>query len=96
MNDPMGAIVLLDPRKRDRFLHPASRIIETCELLHRTYHKNPVKRDVFAEYEAIAAWSTVTCCYSGIEQAMKCLLKMAGLYKKNSINTIILANFSRI
>ena len=78
----MAAIVLLDPHKRDRFLHPASRNIKTYRLLHRTYHKNPVKRDMFAEYEAIAAWSTVTCCYSGIEQAMKCLLKMAGLYSK--------------
>lgn len=70
--DPMDDIALLKPYKCDRFIHPATRIIEACELLYRTYHKNPVKRDIFAEYEAIAAWSTVTCCYSGIEQAMKC------------------------
>lgn len=82
MNDPMDAIVLLEPRKCDQFLHPATRIMDTCELLHRTYQMNPVKPDLSAEYEGIAAWSMVTCCYSGIEQAMKCLLKMAGLYRK--------------
>ena len=79
----MDAIALLKPCKCDQFIHPASRIIEAREPLHCIYHKNPVKRDIFAEYEAIAAWSTVTCCYSGIEQAMKCLLKMAGLYRED-------------
>ena len=78
----MDAIALLEPRKCDQFIHPATRIMDACELLHRTYHKNPVKPDLSAEYEGIAAWSTVTCCYSGIEQAMKCLLKMAGLYRR--------------
>ena len=82
MNNPMGDIALLDPCKCDQFIHPATRIMDACELLHRTYHKNPVKRDMFAEYEALAAWSTVTCCYSGIEQAMKVSPENAGLYRK--------------
>ena len=35
---------------------------------------------MFAEFTAVSAWSIVTCCYSGIEQAMKCLLQMRGTY----------------
>ena len=47
---------------------------------HRSFHEHPIQRDFFAEAEAIAAWNSVTCSYSGIEQAMKCLLKMRGTY----------------
>ena len=79
----MDSIALLEPRSRDQFLYPATRIIHASVLLHRNYHEHPVKPDLLAEYEGIAAWNTVTCCYSGIEQAMKCLLKMAGHYRES-------------
>ena len=55
-------------------------IMAARKWCHRSYHEHPIQRDFFAEAEAIAAWNSVTCCYSGIEQAMKCLLQMRGTY----------------
>ena len=43
---------------------------------HRFWHENPFHRDLFPEHEAAAVWGTVTLSYSGMEQAMKCLLRM--------------------
>ena len=82
MNDGMDKIALLDSCRREEFNRPASRLIETQNMQHRTYHERPIQRDMIAEYDAIAAWGTVTCCYSGIEQAMKCLLEMRGAFKR--------------
>ena len=82
MNDGMDKIAPLDSCRREEFNRPASRLIETQNMQHRTYHESPIQRDMIAEYDAIAAWSTVTCCYSGIEQAMKCLLEMRGAFKR--------------
>ncbi len=80
MNYGMDRIAPLDSCLRRKFTRPAHRLIEAGEKQHRSFHERRIQRDMFAEYEAIAAWGTVTCCYSGIEQAMKCLLKMQGVY----------------
>ena len=84
MNDGMDKIAPLDSCRREEFNRPASRLIETQNMQHRAYHERPIQRDMIAEYDAIAAWGTVTCCYSGIEQAMKCLLQMRGTYVDKS------------
>ena len=76
----MNKITPLDSCKRKSFIHPAHRLISAQEQQYRSYHDHPIQRDFFAEEEAVAAWSTVTCSYSGIEQAMKCLLQMRGTY----------------
>ena len=84
MNDGMDKITPLDSCRMEEFSRPASRLIEARVKQHRSYHERPIQRDMFAEYDAIAAWSTVTCCYSGIEQAMKCLLQMRDAYIEKS------------
>ena len=76
----MNDIIPLDSLGREKFFRPANRLIEAQRKQYRSYHEHPIQRDMFAEYDAIAAWGTVTCCYSGIEQAMKCLLQMRGAY----------------
>ena len=76
MKNVLNIITPLDTCGRKEFISPVSRLIHAQESQHRCYHEHPVKQDIFAESTAIAAWSTVTCAYSGIEQAMKCLLKM--------------------
>ena len=80
MNDGMNNITPLDSCKRELFIRPVHRLISAQKRQYRSYHEHPIQRDFFAETEAIAAWSTVTCSYSGIEQAMKCLLQMRGTY----------------
>lgn len=80
VDNVMDDITRLDDGRRTKFRHPAHRIMAARELMHRTYHRDPVRPDFSAEYEAIAAWSTVTCCYSGIEHAIKSLLQMQGTY----------------
>ncbi len=80
MNDWMNNITTLDSCKRKAFRHPAHRLISALRRQYRYYHEHPVQRDFSAEAEAVAAWSTVTCSYSGVEQAMKCLLQIQGTY----------------
>ena len=80
MNDCMDSLKPLDSDQKKLFGHPAHRLISARETLHRSYHDHPVQRDMFAETEAVAAWSIVTLSYSGIEQTMKCLLKMQGVF----------------
>ena len=80
MNYSMDRIEPLDSCHREKFIHPVHRLIEAREKQHHSFHERRIQRDIFAESDAIAAWGTVTCCYSGIEQAMKCLLKMRGAY----------------
>lgn len=76
----MRDIMPLDSLGKERYFGPAGRLIEAQHKQYRSYHERPIQRDMVAEYDAIAAWGTVTCCYSGIEQAMKCLLQMRGAY----------------
>ena len=80
MENGMDRITLLDEDRRDKFTRPVARIGEAQRLQSRLYHDRPVQRDMFAEYDGIAAWGTVTACYLGIEQAMKCLLQMRDAY----------------
>ncbi|MDE0142397.1 MAG: hypothetical protein OXI80_03630 [Caldilineaceae bacterium] len=80
MTSSMDRIAPLDSCLKKEFARPAHRLIEAWEKQHRFFHERRIQRDLFAEYEAITAWGTVTCCYSGIEQAMKCLLQMRGAY----------------
>lgn len=84
MNDGMNKITPLDSLRKNEFQPPVRRLIQAQQRQHRSYHGHPVQQDMFAESNAIAAWSTVTCSYSGIEQAMKCLLRMRDIkYPKN-------------
>lgn len=80
MNDTMNSITPLDPCRKKKFLRPAGRLIDARIRLHSFYHEHPIQSDFIPEAEAIAAWSIVSCSYSGIEQAMKCLLKMQDIY----------------
>ncbi len=84
MSDGMKKIQPLDSLGKEEFFRPASRLIEAQYKQYRSYHERPIQRDMFAEYDAIAAWSTVTCCYSGIEQSMKCLLEMRGIIDRKT------------
>ncbi len=67
--------------QNDEFLRPFARIYAAWSLENQRYQENPPQLDLFSESTAVAVWSIVTCCYSGIEQAMKCLLQMRGTYK---------------
>ena len=80
----MKKIAPLDSLGKEEFFRPASRLIEAQCKQYRSYHEHPFQQDMFAEYDAIAAWGTVTSCYSGIEQAMKCLLQMRDAYIEKS------------
>ena len=82
VSDGMKKIQPLDSLGKEEFFRPASRLIEAQYKQYRSYHERPIQRDMFADYDAIAAWGTVTCCYSGIEQAMKCLLQLRGAFKR--------------
>jgi len=75
----------LDSYRREKFIGSAPRLIEAQHKQSRSYHEHPIQRDMFAEYDAIAAWGIVTSCYSGIEQAMKCLLQMRDAYIDKSL-----------
>ena len=80
MNDGMTGITPLDSVKKKSFLRLAHRLILAHRQIDRSFHARPIQQDVFAEVDAIIAWSVVTCSYSGIEQTMKCLLQMQGNY----------------
>ena len=80
MNNVMDNVKPLDSCGKNEFRHSALRLIGAQRELHQTYHGQPDKRDIIPDYNAVVAWSTVTCAYSGIEQAMKCLLQMRGTY----------------
>ena len=79
----MNKIMPLDSLGKEKFFGPAGRLIEAQHKQYRSYHEHPIQRDMVAEYDAIAAWGTVTCCYSGIEQSMKCLLKMRNSFERS-------------
>ena len=49
-------------------------IQEACRITRDLVARNPVKPDVFRDYEALQAWPLATALYSGIEQALKRLL----------------------
>ena len=85
MNYGMDRICRLDADQKKIFLHPVNRLNKARIWLHDRYHERPIQQDVFPEADAIIAWTTVTCCYSGIEQAMKCLLRMRGAYVDKGI-----------
>ena len=85
MNDSMGRIAALDSCRKEKFTRPVLRLIEAQGKLHSSHHEHPIQRDMFAEYDAIAAWGVVTLCYSGIEQAMKCLLQMREAFIEKSL-----------
>ena len=80
MHYKLDNIRQLDTSQRKIFLNPTNRIIRARMLTHDRYHEHSVQRDIIAEFEALVAWEAITCSYSGIEQAMKCLLKMRGTY----------------
>lgn len=83
MENDMDKITLLDEGRRGKFTRPVDRICAARRIQSRLYHASPIQRDAFAEYDGIAAWGPVTACYSGIEQAMKCLLMMRDIdYEK--------------
>lgn len=80
MHDGMTNITKLDSGQRKKFLRRVNRLIKAHDRVRRAYHGHPLLRDVVPEEEAVVAWSTVTLSYSGIEQAIKCLLQMRDKY----------------
>ena len=82
MNIGLKNIKPLGAHQKDKYRDPTRRLRHAWNEQNRLYHERPVQRDFVAEAEASIMWSTVTCCYSGIEQAMKCLLQMRGAYDK--------------
>ena len=80
MDDGMTNITELDIGRRKEFLRRANRLIKARHQVSRAYHEHPLSRDVFPEEDAVVVWSTVTLSYSGIEQAIKCLLQMRDKY----------------
>ena len=80
MKDVIAEITPLDSVRKKRFLRLAHRLILAHRQMGRSFHARPIQQDVIAEMDAIIAWSVVTCSYSGIEQAMKCLLQMQDNY----------------
>ena len=80
MDDGMTNITELDSERRKKFRKRANRLIKAHDLVRRAYHERPLLRDCFPEEDAVVAWSTVTLSYSGIEQAIKCLLQMRDEY----------------
>ena len=82
MNDPMAKIMRLDSEKSQSLIHSAHRLTAAGKLARQHYHRTPLTRDFSAEQDAINAWPTVTVCYSGIEQAIKFLLKIQGKLKE--------------
>ena len=79
MNYGMDRICQLDASQKGTFIHPANRIIRARMQMHDRYHEHPTQPDLIAEFEAIVAWGIITCSYSGVEQAIKCLLQMRGI-----------------
>ena len=76
----MNSVASLEPDQRKSYSQPVDRLREAFKQVHGAYHERPpIQPDWLAGFEAISAWRTVTCSYSGIEQAMKCLMKMRGL-----------------
>ena len=89
MNDSMGRIAPLESCRWEKFTRPVSRLIEAQRMQHGSHHEHPIQRDMIPEYDAIAAWGVVTACYTGIEQAMKCLLQNAGgLHRQESLQSM--------
>ena len=80
MNYGMDRICRLDADQKKIFLNRVDRLIKARRWVHDRYHEHPIYQDVFPETDAVIAWSTVTCAYSGIEQTIKCLLQMRGVY----------------
>ena len=76
MNNSMTKITRLEGDKRQSLIRPAYRLISTGKLMRQYYHGIPLGQDRVEEQNAINAWATVTVCYSGIEQAIKFLLKI--------------------
>ena len=76
----MNGVAPLEPDQRKSYSQPVRRLGEAFKQVHGAYHQQPpIQPDGSDEFEAVCAWHTVTCSYSGIEQAMKCLMHMRGL-----------------
>ena len=68
----------LDQQQKKKFKEPARRIIEARRRISLRYHEDPLPPDLIPEYDAIQHWPYITSVYSGIEQAIKCLLQISG------------------
>ena len=73
------AIQPLDSGRKSHFIRPASRINQAYRQTHDLYHERTYPPDFLADYETVREWIFITASYSGIEQAMKCLLQMRGI-----------------
>ena len=78
MDNPMANITPLTGEQRQNLIRPAHRIISAGKLARRYHHEILLQQDLVAEQNTINAWATVTVCYSGIEQAIKFLLRIQG------------------
>lgn len=83
MSNPMAKITRLTEEQRQGMIRPAHRLTSASKLARRYYHGIPLRQDLVEEQNALNAWATVTICYSGIEQAIKFLLKIQGSLPSN-------------
>ena len=79
MIDSMEHISTLDIYEKKPFEGPVRRLRLAFQWLYRSYHTESIQQGLVAEYEAIRWLSTITFSYSGIEQAIKCLLEMRAI-----------------
>ena len=52
------------------------RLTEAVSFQRKQLNEHPIRRDVFADAEAVASWPFVIVAYQLIEQAFKCLLDL--------------------
>ena len=65
------------------FKRKVARIDQAIECQIRIYRKFPHKSDLIVEHEMTMCWHHITCLYSLIEQALKCLFEMRGIQHKH-------------
>lgn len=65
------------------FKRKVARIDQAIERQIRIYRKFPHKSDLIVEHEMTMCWHHITCLYSLIEQALKCLFEMRRIQHKH-------------
>ena len=67
------------PSNSQRTSRAVDRLAEAVSFQRRQLNEHPIRRDVFAESEAVANWPFVIVSYQLIEQSFKCLLDLRGI-----------------
>ena len=72
----MSFIRPLCKNRKSEYLMSVHMLTVAHARTRRFWHDHPVRPDLFREHMAATAWGPITLSYSGMEQAMKCLLRM--------------------